>query len=109
MAGLKKKKPSHVTWKTIKKNITLQSQNRRTRQKWIDIQPNTQIHDRSLYWIGTGTYRRGRVKKKYKYAMEYLFVTVITSLLYYNSIGYNDIDLKHKLLLASRNLPSSVL
>ena len=55
MAGLKKKKPSHVTWKTIKKNITLQSQNRRTRQKWIDIQPNTQIRDRSLYWLGTGT------------------------------------------------------
>jgi hypothetical protein len=41
--------------------------------------------------------------------MEYLIVTVITSLLYYNSIGYNGIDLTHKLLLASRNLPSSVL
>jgi len=25
--------------------------------------------------------------------MEYLFVTVITLLLYYNYIGYNDIDL----------------
>jgi len=36
-------------------------------------------------------------------------VTVITLLRYYNSIGNNDIDLTHKLLLASRNLPSSVL
>ena len=60
MAGLEKKP---FTWdlENNNKNITLQSYNRRMRQTWMDIQPNA--HDRSLYWFGTGTYKRGSVYK----------------------------------------------
>ena len=60
MAGLKKK-PFTCDLENNNKNITLQSQNRRMRQKRMDIQHNT--HDQSLYWFGTGTYKRGSVYK----------------------------------------------
>jgi len=55
MAGLKKTtltcdlENNKYKYHTVGPVITLQSQHRRTRQKWLDVHPNAHIRDRSLY------------------------------------------------------------